>query len=182
MALLRLGCKPIISLSDNTTEAKTLNIIYNMVAENVMSLGPWTSCTKRATLAQLTDEPEYGYTYQYQLPTDLKCLRVLEINEDQLGSIEYRIEGDKLLTDETSVQILYIGLLTDTESYDPYLRQAVTERLIVEMAYQRTGSERNIEAMEKIFAAKVDAWLNINNTQGSSRDLPSNTFTDIRNE
>jgi len=182
MALLRLGCKPIISFSDNTTESKTLNIIYDQVAENVMALGPWTSTLFRSDLAQLTDAPEYGYNYMYQLPTYPKCIRVLEINEDQLGDIDFRIEGDKLLTDETSVQILYIGFVESTESYDAYLRQAIVERLICELAYQRTGSERNLDAMEKAFAAKVDAWLNINNTQGSSKTLPSNTFTDIRNE
>lgn len=182
MALLRLGAKSIIALSDQTVEAKKLNIIYDMVARNVMSLGPWTSCTARATLAQLVTTPEWGYTYQYQLPVDPVCLRVLTLNECKLGDINYKIEGNKLLTDETTAQIQYISYLTDTESYDDYLRQAITERLIVELAYSTTGSERNLDAMEKIFAAKVDSWLNINNSQGSSEYLPSDTFTDIRNE
>jgi hypothetical protein len=185
MALSRLSCKPIISLSDNTTEAKTLNIIYDMVAENVMALGPWTSCTKRATLAQLTDTPDWGYTYQYQLPTDPKFIKCLLLNECKKGDIDFAIEGDKLLCNETTAQIKYIALITDTESYDAYLRQAITERLICEMAYQKTGSEGNLDRMEKVFAAKVDALLNMNNTQGNNnedRDLPSDTFTDIRNE
>lgn len=182
MALIRLSGKVIQSFSDNTVEAKKLNVIYDQVARNVMALGPWTSVTRRATLAQLTDSPEWGYTYQYQLPTDPACIRVLEINECELGDIDYQIEGNKLLVDDSSAQIKYISYITDTEQYDDYLRQAITERLIVEMSYGTTGSERNLDAMEKVFAAKVDAWLNINNTQGSSRTIPSNTFTNVRNE
>lgn len=180
MALSRLGLQPIQSLSDDTTEARSLNIIYNQVAENVMSMGPWTSCLVRVDLAQVSGTPTYGFNYIYQLPVSPKCLRVLELNEDQLGQIVYRIEGDKLLTDQTSVQILYIGALTNTESYDAYLRQAITERLIVELSYAKTGVDKNLQIMEQLFASKIEQWLNLNNIQGYSIIVPSSTFIDVR--
>lgn len=182
MALSRLGLRPIQSFSDNTTEAKTLSIIYDQVARNVMSLGPWTSCTFRATLAQLTETPDWEFAYIYQLPTDPKCIRVLSVNEARLGDIEYRIEGSRLLSNEVTAQVKFIGFVSDTESYDDYLRQAVTERLIVELSYSKTGNASILNSMERLYTERVEQWLNINNAQGSGFDLPSDTFIDARHE
>lgn len=183
LALSRLSASRITSLNDNTIEAKTLNAIYNQVAENVMGMGPWTSVVKRATLAQLTTVPEYQFNYMYQLPTNPKCIKLLRINEQKLGNIEFSIEGDVLLTNTANVQIKYIGFITDTESYDSYLRQAITERLIVELSYARTGEYKINQGLEQAFQAKVEMWLNENNTQGNSdNDLPSDTFVDVRND
>lgn len=182
LALSRLSSARITSFNDNTIEAKTINTIYDQVAENVMAMGPWTACTRRATLARTTETPVFGYNYSYQLPTSPKCLRLIRINECKLGDTKFDVEGTKLLTDLSSVQIKYITFLTDSEDYGPYLRQAITERIIVELGYAKTGEYKINQGLEQAFQAKVEMWLNEDNQQASSEYVPSDTFTDIRNE
>jgi hypothetical protein len=180
LALSRLATNRITSLSDNTIEAKQCNAIYDEVADDVMSLGPWPSTITRATLAQTATTPTYEYTYEYQLPTLPKCLRVLRINEQKAGDIDFQIEGDKLLTDEATVDIKYIGRVTDTEQYDSYLKQAIVWRLVAEMAYKFTGQASVTTTLVTTAEQRIDQLLNIASGQGSNEDLPSDIFTDIR--
>ena len=180
MALSRLGADRIISFSDGTRSAKEINARYELVAEFTMSMGGWPSCVKRASLAQLSDTPTYGFDYAYQLPTDPRCLKVLAINEDRLGDIIYSIEDGKLLCDETSVDILYIAYITDSGAYDTYLTQAIIEMLVIELAYVFTGQVDVAEKIKVSSQKKIDDLLTHASAQGSSFDLPSDTFIDVR--
>ena len=81
----------------------------------------------------------------------LFVLRVLEFSNGTLsypqdnitnntGGPVFVIEGRKLLTDEGSAQIKYIGRVTDTQLYDASLTEALAARLGAEICYAITGS------------------------------------------
>lgn len=180
-ALAKLSAERITDLdADNTVSAKRLRTIYEEVAEAVMSLGPWPSTIRRASLARLSDEPTYEFAYAFQLPTNPKCLRVLEINEWRPGAIAHRIENNQLLCDETSVDIKYIAYITDSEQYDTFLKQAIVNRLVAEIAYATTGQMTIAEKWATYADKKQDELLTLASLQGSSSDLPSDTFLDVR--
>lgn len=181
-ALSRLGASRITSFDDQTVEAKTLNAIYDQVAKYVMSKGPWPSVKRRATLAEVSTAPEWGYENQFQLPVDPKCLKVLRVYEDKLGQKEWAIEGDKLLTDESVVKILYLAYITDTEAYDIYLEQAIVSQLIVELAYAKVGQYQVSESVLKFHLQNVEDLLNNCSVQGSAEIIPSDAFIDVRSE
>jgi hypothetical protein len=176
-ALSRLSAARITDITENTNSGKQCNAIFDLVTEFVMSQGPWPSCIQRVTLAQDADTPDWGYDYQYTLPTNPKCLRVLTINEDQLGSVDFKIENGKLLTDESDVDIQYIGLITDTESFDTYLTQAIIENLAAELCYTFTGSAENSAKMKDLAIKKTLDLLNQACIPGSGTDIPSDAFT-----
>lgn len=180
LALSRLAAARIDSFDDNTIEAKECKAIYELVAKHVQSLGPWACNKFRVTLAQSTTTPDFGFAYQYQLPTNPLCLRVLKINEDKVGSITHQIENGVLLTDESVMSILYVGLVTDSQQYDVYLEQAIVANLIAQMAYKFTASLDAADRAEKLAEMKTNELLNLSSLQGSNDYLPSDTFTDIR--
>ena len=89
----------------------------------------WNSLIRRAELSQETTKPPFGYDFQYQLPTDPFCLRVLEFSNGNLsypqdnmmthtGDPVFVIEGRKLLTNEDTAKIKYISRITDPNEYD----------------------------------------------------------------
>jgi hypothetical protein len=78
-ALRRLGDDPITSLTDDTERARLCNAFYTDARDAVLRSHPFNFSITRTTLAQLSDTPAYGYDYQYALPTDPYCLRVLEM-------------------------------------------------------------------------------------------------------
>lgn len=181
LALTRIGASRITTLGDTTVEAKDCNAIYDIIAKQTMSLGTWPSVVRRASLAQLSETPEYEFTYAYQLPTDPKCLRILSINEFKRGEIPFAIEGSTLLCDESTVKIKYLAYITDPESYDIYLEQAVVDRLTAELTYKMTGQTSAYRAaLEYANGHARDLLAEAGIGSGSSMYVNSDTFLDAR--
>lgn len=181
LALTRISASRITALDASTVEAKDCNALYDLIAEEVMSAGPWPSVVKRAELAQLVDAPTYEFSYAYQLPLNPKCLRVLSINESKIGEIPHSIEGTTLLTDESTIKIRYLAYITDTESYDIYLRQAIVDKLSAELTYKITGQIGAYKSALQYYRDHsrellAEAGLGA----GSSQLVNSDTFIDAR--
>lgn len=180
MALSRLGAATITSLTDGTQTAKLCNTYFDLVADRVMSQGAWSVTVKRVALARTTNTPAFGYNYEFQLPVDPKCLRVLNVNEDFEGQIEFKIEGDKLLTDEASVKIRYIAQLTDTEDWDALLTEAVEILLASYLAKPLTGENGVAEALKKEYIEFTYNNLALDNQQGTPQVIMMDDATRIR--
>ncbi len=180
MALSRLGASTITAITDSTSEAILCNTFFDDLADQVMVEGSWSSTIRRASLNRTTNTPTFGYTYEFQLPVDPKCLKVLNIDEDVQGNIEYAIEADKLLTDEGTIKIRYIAQLTDTEDWDVNLRQAFTARLAAELAYPITGEQSKVDFEFNRYIQLLQNGLTIDGQQGSKQVLSPGEFIDIR--
>lgn len=180
LALIRLGVGTITSLSDNTDAANLCNILYDDIRDEVLSEGPWSVTVTRKELNKTTNTPSFGYTYEFQLPTSPKCLKVLEINEEVPGTYDYRIEGDKLLANISTMRIKYIGQITDTGLYSPWLKRALVSRLAAELAYNLTGSSRVAELMMAKYERDLATGLSNDTQQGSADDMPSSDLIEVR--
>ena len=121
-ALSRLGAARITSLTDNTSEARLCNTLLDDAIQEVLTEGDWRFASRRTSLNQTTNTPEFGYSFEFQLPTDPKALIVREINETDAGDYAYSIEGDKLLSDLSTMDIRYTAYVTDTGSFPPHFR------------------------------------------------------------
>ncbi len=179
LALSRLGASTITSLTDNTTEAKLCNTFFSDIADEVMSTGSWTSTIARVELARTSNTPAFEYTYEFQLPVDPQVLKVLNLNED-VPSIQYRIEGDKLLTDCSAIKIRYVSRLVDTEDWDIFLQKSFVARLSSELAYALTGDNKKAELEFKRYEAFLLEGLAQDGQQGSKEMISSNDLTKIR--
>jgi hypothetical protein len=140
-ALARVGKEDIMSLADADDEnARIANRFFNSTVREVLRSHQWSSATKRQTLTKLTAAPDFGWTVQYLLPTDF--VRAIYLNGDEVWDpIEcWKIEGDRLLTDETTANMVYIfydGV--DTTNLDPLLAEAISLKLAYKMAPVLTG-------------------------------------------
>ena len=91
-ALNQLGAGSITALTENSKNARLCNERYETVRDAVYRSHPWNCLIKRVQLAQDSDTPAWGFSFQYTLPSD--CLRVLQIKD---YDADYKIEGRKLL-------------------------------------------------------------------------------------
>lgn len=180
MALSRLGASTITALTDNTTEAKLCNTLFDDLADRVMMQGSWTSTIKRASLAKTTNTPTFEYTNEFQLPVDPFCLKVLNIDEDTQGDTDYRIEGDKLLTDDSSVKIRYIGRLVDVEDWDPLLVEAMEILLASYLALPITGDKVMARDLREEYFELVQHNLAVDGQQGSKDSIIADDLIEIR--
>lgn len=176
MALSRLGASTITSLTDGTPEARLCNTLFNDLADRVMIQGSWSTTIKRAELASTGNTPEFDFSYEYQLPVDPLCLKVLHVNEVNPGSVDFRIEGDKLLCDESTIKIKYIGQLTDTSEYGPLLTECIEILLASYLALPLTGDKTLAQALKKEYADMLSHHLAIDGQQGSKDMVVSDTL------
>jgi len=122
----------------------------------------------------LSVDPEYDFAYAFRIPTD--NLRVLSNENDD----EFKVEGGVLYTNASSIKIMYIYEVTDTDLFDPAFVTALVSALAGALALAVTNS-RNIavdmkgEAKEKKLEAlgtdaqgggtpdeaRCDDWLNV---------------------
>ena len=180
LAISRLGGNNITALTDGTTEAKLCNTFFSPIADEVMVEGSWTSTIRRKALAQTTNTPTFGYTYEYQLPTDPFALKILNIDECSPGAIDYRIEDDKLLTDAITVKIRYIARLTDPGDWDTFLSRAFVARLASELAYPLTGDNTKAQIELERYRLSVLEGLALNGQQGAKDSISATDLTEVR--
>ena len=181
-ALRRLGDDPIVSLTDDTERARLCNAFYSEARDDVLRSHPWNFAITRQQLSQLSATPLYQYSYQYALPTDPFCLRVLEMEySDYVFKIEHLAgTGRVLLTDEGTAKIIYIARITDTAQFDSLFIDTLTAKLSVDLAYPVTGSVQLQQNMQKLFESKLREARSVDGQEGFQDDLVSPTFTDFR--
>lgn len=180
LALSRLGASTITSLTDNTTESKLCNTYFNDLADRAMIQGSWSSTIKRASLAKTTNTPTFGFANEFQLPVDPLCLKVLSVDEDTAGDVAYRIEGDKLLSDNASIKIRYIGRLTDTEDYDVLLTEAIEVLLASYLALPVAGDRELANNLRREYFDLITHNLAIDGQQGSKELIVADDLLEVR--
>lgn len=165
MALLGLGKDRINNLTDGNDRASACLEFYEPTRDALIRAFPWDFAKARKTLAPLAAAPDWGYAYQFQLPTQPKCLRVLMVNGDREanGSDNYGVtwvrEGDKLLTDEATVKLLYLQQITDPTKFDALFYSLLAKRLERDIAYTVTKSVSKAQkAAEAYEVAELEAF------------------------
>ena len=181
-ALRKLGDDPITSLTEDTERARLCNAFYETARDSLLRSHPWNFAITRATLAQLSTTPAYGFAYQYALPTDPYCLRVLEMEyQDYIFKIEnLATVGRVLLSDESTAKILYVGRITDTTLFDSLFVDTLTAHLSAKLAYPITNSTTLQAQMQQLYQAKLSEARSVDGQEGFIDDLVSDTFTDFR--
>ena len=181
-ALNLLGASTISSLTEDTKNARLCNQRYEPIRNRVMRSHNWNCLIKRVQLAQDSTAPVVEYSYAYTLPTD--CLRVLKIHNGSTDSIksalDYKIEGRKVVTDETTIYLVYIALITDPNEFDSYLREAISHQLAADICYAIT----NNSTLANNYMTRADERLRearfIDATENALDTVEANEFTDAR--
>lgn len=155
MALTKLGADTIMALTDDSDNARACNMMYEALRDEILRGYPWNFAINRATLAQLTAAPAYGYDHAYQLPSSPYCLRVLELYEERDSGSDWHVEGRTLVTDADTARIKYVQRVTDPTYFDAAFTEAFAARLAAEMALAITGSKTMAEAMAAVYEEKI---------------------------
>ena len=181
-ALNLLGASTISTITEDTKNARLCNQRFEPIRNRVMRSHNWNCLIKRVQLAQDSTGPVVEYTYGYTLPTD--CLRVMKIHNGSTDSIasdlDYKVEGRKIVSDITTIYLVYIALITDPNEYDSYLREAVSHQLAADICYAIT----NNSTLANNYMTRADERLRearfIDATENSLDTIEANEFTDAR--
>lgn len=154
-ALNFLGESPIIDIESSGPNNVSLRNAYTFALEDSLRSHTWNFALARVSLAQLSSTPIFGYTYQYQLPSDFLKLKETD------SPYPHTIEGDMLLSDDTTMSIIYIKRITDTEKFDSSFANYLAVRLARELAYNITAEATVSDRIEALYKeAKREAKKN----------------------
>ena len=181
-ALNLIGASTISALTEDTKNARLCNQRYEPVRNRVFRSHNWNCLIKRVQLAANSTDPVIEFDKSYALPSD--CLRVLKIHNATTDSIAsnlvYKIEGRNIITDETTVYLIYIALDEDPNNYDSYLREAISHQLAADLAYAIT----NNATLANNYMTRADERLRearfIDATENALGTIESNEFVDAR--
>nr|BAR32209.1 putative tail tubular protein A [uncultured Mediterranean phage uvMED] len=172
-ALNQLGASTILSLTEDSKNARLCNARFTQVRDSIFRSHPWNCLQKRVQLAADTDTPAWGFTKQYTLPAD--CLRLLTILD---YDSDYKVEGRKILTDNSSLKILYIGRIEDPNEYDELLRETLSAALAADIAYAITSSNPLTANMYNLLRDKLREARFVDSTEGQNTQ-PNKGMADV---
>ena len=181
-ALNLLGASTISALTDDSKNARLCNQRYEPIRNRVFRSHAWNCLHKRVQLAQNSTAPVVEYSYAYALPSD--CLRVLKVHNGTTDSIasslDYKLEGRNIVTDEGTIYAIYIALITDPNEYDVYLQESISHQLAADICYAVT----NNATLAKNYMERADERLRearfIDATENALGTIESSEFTDAR--
>jgi len=174
IALTYLGAARITDFTDKKESAILANTFFNQARDEVLRLHDWNSAIKRYSVAEDATAPAFEFNHQYKIPSD--CLRVIRL---EFVRAVYRIEGRKILTDETApLNFLGIQKVDDMNSLDPLLRDVIAINLARLLAQRLTGGRLQIAKMDALLEKKMSDARFYDASESSVRELFAEEFID----
>ena len=162
-ALNQLGATTILSLTEDSKNARLCNSRYTQVRDALFRTHPWNCLQKRIELALDASAPTWGFKYSYTLPAD--CLRLLRILDYDTN---YKVEGRKVLSNSETMKILYVSRVTDPNEYDELLRETISASLGADIAFGITSNNQTAKNMYELFKDKLRDARFVDSTEGQN--------------
>lgn len=199
-ALQNLGANKITSLNENTTEAIECNLRYDSSRRALLQMHLWNFAIKRASLSRETSTPAFNYNYQFALPSDFLYAVMTGLEESfqspapqivntnlyvndvpSYGGIDkYRIEGKKLLSYDTEVNLVYVADEEDTTAFSATFTELLARYLSYQIAYRVVGSKTERDSQKTIFEQELEEFKSIDSQQGVFDKLEVSHFLSER--
>jgi|TARA_Y100000296_G_scaffold61607_1_gene71465 hypothetical protein len=176
-SLRLLGDDPITAFGDDTERARLVNAIYEEMRDEVTRAATWNCCKARQVLASLSSTPAFGWAYYHQLPSD--CLRVVDVLSGDTR-IDHEVEGRQLMTDVSSVNLIFLKRVTDPNELDALFISAYTARIAAELALPVTGSNTVANAMWTLYERKVREARTVDSQEGTPAGFDAQSIVDAR--
>ena len=174
-ALIEIGVERIIS--GETSEAQRLvDELFQQTLDEEIESDDWTFAIHRSQLAAESETPDFEYTYQHRLPSNPYCLRVLS----EYNDYTYTVEGLKILSDSTPLQIRYIKRITDVTELSASFRKAFQFRLASILAIPLRGSRALKETMENKYAKAIAKAASKDSQQSTPEETANGSWLDAR--
>lgn len=176
-AMFLIGMKSVQSLDNpQSRQDRLVASIIDGVRRDLLLEHRWDGATKRATLAEDTETPDFGYDTQYDLPSDFLRLDRMDV-QDQ----DFKIEGLKLLTDAGEAKIVYVSDETDPNVLGYNFQTAMKFLLASRCAKPLTGNERLAASMRNEYdnAIANSRYIDSDQSSAGERIRPS-TFLNER--
>ena len=169
---MNLGANAIISLDDDTIEAKMCKAFYPAIRDLLLETHNWSFAIEWLDLPKLANPPLSEYSNAFPLPAN--AARVIFVGENyQQPNPYWRVEGNNIVTNWGTCKCQVLALDPDPKKYSAAFVQAFVARLSADMAIGLTNSRSLMDSHFQLFGMKLKEAISTDNQQGKSRRIRS---------
>ena len=182
-ALQILGDKSIVSLEENSKEARQCKIAYPRAVETVLRSYPWSCALRRVTLAKSAEASAFGAWNRYRRPVDdIQVLPLTTTGETNGLPVVYQLEGRFILCDlEAPLNYRYITSDLDPIDMPPDLRRAISGQLAVRLAEVLTGSQSKLNMALTLYRSDLNEAKANDMKEDGTGEILSSSWLEARN-
>ena len=190
-SLTWLGANSITGLTDDSDEARLVQLNYVLCRDATLESFEWSFAIKRFTPALDAASPDHGFTKQYRVPADI--MRIVWVGDDMdtrwwrdRPQFEYTVEssgGDQelyILTDDEPIACIGIRRIENEGIYSALFAEAFAARLATVMALPLTQSNTIMQNMAAMFDSFIQTAKSRDGLQGVNRRLTTNNMKRAR--
>jgi hypothetical protein len=191
MSLDKLGAARINDLdADQSPQAIKCRTHFEQTRDALTESHTWRFASGRKKLSQDTVDPGFEYDNQFILPDDYMVKKsVWGENGPRATPFSYSLEGDRLLTNESEINLRYIKRVTDPTKFDPLFVEVFILKLALKLVAlaganpkmtETIGRElngimpkvrvRSSQETENIGRQDLNTWNNARQTNGGRID------------
>lgn len=151
-ALAKIGTtNRIASLTEDSKNAQVCNEQYEKLRDDLLRAHVWNFAKARVKLARDATAPTYEFDYAYMLPSD--WLRTVAVHDNDAGdgTVEYRLEGMRVLAGAEDIWLTYVKRFSDPNDMPADFRETLAFRLAMELALPIAQSNTVQQIMERQF-------------------------------
>lgn len=158
-SLGKLGALRITNFEDASeisTQMIQCRLHYEPTKKSLLRSYKWRFASTRAELVQDTTDPAFEWDNQFILPTDF--LRFKSIDEETgvtSRNDRHAIEGQRILTNFSTIGLLYIKDVTNPEEFDPLFTKTLVWLIADEMIGPLAGGDARIQKKIDTALAKL---------------------------
>jgi hypothetical protein len=181
-ALECLGDAPIVSIDDDTKQAKALRRVYDNTRRAFLCEHPWHFAKKRASLPASAMPPVWGFARGDPVPTEF--LRLLSVRNGPDFSLEADAAGSQWILSDASapLDILYLSDVTDAGRLPPHAVEALARWLAYDLAEDLTQSNTKKQDAAQGLAIALARAKRINGMQKQPEPYPAFSFLQARDQ
>ncbi len=177
-SLVAVGSSAITDLdTDTTTHGEIVRRWYSHTRDSMLRRYTWNFALARQALSQDATGPDFEFTYSYTLPTDPYCLRALEMYDSMS---EWKTEGRKLLTDDSSVNLKYISRVENEVDFDDLFTDAFIITLAANICVPIKRDNALALKLMEVAEAKTQAARTHDSQEGTYNVIKTRVLNSVR--
>lgn len=179
-ALQIIGAARIVSLTDQSVNARQCNTCYDMTRQSELRKHPWNFAIQRFQLPASANPPAFGPANYFPLPPG--WLRVLPPDPIQnYGARDWIIEGGQIVSSATApLNVRCVMDILDTTLMDAAFCESLAARMAFNMCEAITQSNTKQQACVGAYKLAIDEAKKTNAIEKVPQDAPVDEWITAR--
>jgi len=180
-ALQILGAKRIVSLTEDSRNARAIAAAYEPVKRAEIRKHPWSFAIKRVQLAADATAPIFTRSNSFPLPSDY--LRILPPDpEVNMNDLDWIIEGRNIITNDSApLDVRYLWDVQDPNLFDSTFRELLAAKLAEQLCEELTQSNTKVATAQAFYKDALAEAKRTNAIEKVAEKPPEDEWVTIRN-